>query len=251
VTVRGIIFDLGWTLVDFVGDIPTAEVQRARDLDRFIRESGFDLDGADVFASFREEMRSLWQLGRELSYEYPARLGMLRALRRYLDRPDAAHLAADALEASFASLIPQWELYPDALDTLVTLRETGYRLGCISNTDDGAHVWRIVDSCGLRPWLSPIYLSAEVGLRKPHPRLFQMVLDDWGLSPSQVVIVGDTLDADVLGAHNAGIRGIWVDRGPVNPWSQNEKSRAYILPDATVRQLAALPDLLAGDLGRG
>ncbi len=250
-TVRGIIFDLGWTLVDFIGDIPAAEAQRARDLDNFIRASGFDLDGTDVFAIFRAEMQSLWQVGRELKYEYPARLGMLRALRRYLDRPDAARLAADALEASFASLIPQWELYPDALDTLVTLREAGYRLGCISNTDDGAHVWRIVDNCGLLPWLSPIYLSAEVGLRKPHPHLFQRMLDDWELPPGQVVMVGDTLDADVLGAHNAGMRGIWVDRGPVNPWSQNEKSRAYILPDATVRQLAELPDLLFRDFGHG
>jgi FMN phosphatase YigB (HAD superfamily) len=61
---------------------------------------------------------------------------------------------------------------------------------------------------------------------------------------SEAVMVGDTLDADVLGAHNVGMQGVWVDRGPVNPWSDNEQSRAYIHPDVTIAQLAELPDWL-------
>lgn len=243
-TIRGIIFDLGWTLADFGGDIPTFEIQRAQDVAAFLHANGFDVDDAAVFAAYREEMRDLWLVGGELNYEYPARLAMLRALRRHLSHPDATRLAAGALTASFESLVRNWEPYSDTHDTLNTLRDASYRPGCISNTNDGAHVWRIVDRCGLRPWLSPIYTSEEVGLRKPHPRLFQMVLEDWELSPDEVIMVGDTLDADVLGAHNAGLRGVWVDRGPVNPWSNNEANKAHITPDATIQQLAELPDLL-------
>ena len=77
--IRGIIFDLGWTLLDFAGDIQTVEVERARDLGEFLRDNGFDLDGADVFASYREEMRALWKTGAIMNYEYPARLAMLRS----------------------------------------------------------------------------------------------------------------------------------------------------------------------------
>jgi HAD superfamily hydrolase (TIGR01662 family) len=244
VTIRGIIFDLGWTLVDFASDIPGAEPQRIRDLDSFLLENGLGLDGAAVFASYREEMRALWQAGAALNYEYPARLAMLRALRRYLDREDATRFAAAALDVSFESVVSQWQLYPDTLDTLSALRDDGYRLGCISNTNDGAHVWRIVDRCELRPWLSPIYTSQEVGLRKPHPRIFEMVLEQWRLPPDQVIMVGDTLNADVLGAHNADMHGVWIDRGLVNPWSNNEKSKTHIVPDATIQQLAELLDLL-------
>ena len=248
-TVRGIIFDLGWTLMDFKADIPLAEAQRVQDLDNFLQVNGFEFDGADVYDSYREEMRILWEAGALLNYEYPARLAMLRALRCYQDDDQAARFAAAALEISFESLVTHWHLYPDTLDTLGTLRDAGYRLGCISNTNDGAHVWRFVDRCGLRPWLSPIYLSEEVGLRKPHPRIFEMVLEQWGLSPQQVVMVGDTLDADVLGAHIVGMHGVWVDRGPVNPWSHNEESKGHIVPDATIQQLAQLPDLMAGAFG--
>ena len=58
-------------------------------------------------------------------------------------------------------------------------------------------------------------------------------------------MVGDTLNADVLGAHNVGMRGVWIDRGLVNPWSRNDESVGLIVPDATIKQLAELPDLLS------
>ncbi len=126
----------------------------------------------------------------------------------------------------------------------------GHRLGCISNTNDDTHVQHMIDRCELRSWLSPIYTSAGVGLRKPHPAIFQMLLDDWELPPNAVVMVGDALDADVLGAHNVGMRGVWVNRGSTNPWSRNEESRGHIIPDATIQQLAELPALLNGDWSR-
>lgn len=243
--IHGIIFDLGWTLVDFTGDIPSVDAQRARDVGAFLSENGFHLDGADVFDAYREEMRALWEAGTELCYEYPASLAMLRALRRYLSYENATRLTHGALAVSNDSMMPNWQLYPDTISTLTALRHSGYRLGCVSNTNDDVLVQRMLDQSGLRPWLSPIYTSAGFGLRKPHPAIFEMVLDDWGLAPEEVVIVGDTLDADVLGAHNAGMRGIWVDRGPVNPWSNNEASKDHIIPDATIERLAELPKLLS------
>jgi putative hydrolase of the HAD superfamily len=243
-TIRGVIFDLGWTLLDYTGDLSTSHIQRGIDLGHFLLEQGFDLDGAAIFANYRQEMAELWEAGRPLNYEYPARLAMLRALRRHLAPSDAAALARDALAVTFDSVVPQWKRYPDTSSTLTQLRDAGYRLGCVSNTNDDAHVQRMLDRNGLRPWLSPIYTSAEVGLRKPHPYLFETVLRDWGLPPQQVIMVGDTLDADVLGAHNVAMRGVWIDRGPVNPWSRNEGSIDRIVPDATIQQLSELPDVL-------
>ncbi len=244
-SLRGVIFDLGWTLMDFPEDIAAMEPLRARDLARFLSARGLQADGQAVFDHYREELLTLWQVGRPHHYEYPARLAMLRALRRHLPSSQASDLAADALDASFASVLPRWTLYPDTLDTLASLRDAGYRLGAISNTNDGSHVWRLVERFGLGAWLSPILLSDEVGFRKPHPRPFRIVLDQWGLSPEAVVMVGDTLNADVLGAQNLGMRGIWIDRGETNPWSQNEASKATITPDATIHRLAELPQLLA------
>ena len=69
------------------------------------------------------------------------------------------------------------------------------------------------------------------------PPLVEIQTPALGLSPAEVIMVGDTLNADVLGAHNAGMRGVWIDRGPVSPWSNNEASKAHIQPDATLQRL--------------
>ena len=247
-SIHGIIFDLGWTLVDFTGEISAMEVERARDLGDFLSGNGLELDSAAVFGAYRKEMHTLWEVGGELNYEYPASLAMLRALRHFLSHADAARLAHGALGASFESLIPLWQPYPDTISTLTALRGAGYRLGCISNTNDDTHVQHMIDRANLRSWLLPIYTSAGVGLRKPHPGIFHMLLGDWAFPHSEVIMVGDTLNADVLGAHNGGMRGIWIDRGRTNPWSNNEGSR-HMVPDATIKQLAELPGLLDGDWG--
>jgi putative hydrolase of the HAD superfamily len=191
-------------------------------------------------------MQALWQVGGLLNYEYPARLAMLRALRRHLPRGDAAQQARNVLVASFECLIPRWRPYRDMFDTLHRLRRAGYRLGCISNTNDGTHVQRLVARFDLRRWLAPVLTSEEIGFRKPHPYIFDIVLSAWKLPAQDVIMVGDTLDADILGAHNAGMRGIWIERVPGSPWSNNNEGENTVVPDATIAQLSELPELLAG-----
>jgi putative hydrolase of the HAD superfamily len=244
--IKGIIFDLGWTLIDFDKDVPTAVENCAKDLDGFFRKNGFELDCKAVFDDYFQEVRVLWRAGDAFLYEYPASLAMLRALRRHVTEPDAARLTAGVMRHGFGSIIASWQLFPDVLDTLAALRDAGYRLGCVSNINDG-HVMRsVVEREKLHDWLWPIYLSEDVGLRKPHPRLFQLVLDDWGLRPEQVAMVGDNRKTDIQGAHHAGLRGIWLDRDVDHPWRRVEGDAGDIIPDATIKQLSELPGLLAG-----
>ncbi|HVU70859.1 MAG TPA: HAD family hydrolase [Ktedonobacteraceae bacterium] len=55
--------------------------------------------------------------------------------------------------------------------------------------------------------------SEEVGFIKPDPRIFQAALERSGCRAEEVVMVGDSWKADVLGARQAGIRAIWFNRG--------------------------------------
>jgi HAD superfamily hydrolase (TIGR01493 family) len=147
-----------------------------------------------------------------------------------------------ALAATFAYGETLWRPFLDVYRTLDTLATRGYRLGLISNARDAGNVDRLIDNAQLRPWFDPILISANVGVRKPNPRIFKIVLDQWRLPPDQVVMVGDMLGADVLGAHNAGLRGIWAtmqaERGA------NEAHADTIVPDATITALSELPGIL-------
>jgi putative hydrolase of the HAD superfamily len=94
-------------------------------------------------------------------------------------------------------------------------------------------------------------ISAEIGVGKPDPRIFEAALAGLDLAPEDAAMVGDSLARDVAGAHAAGLRAIWIDRGT----GENVPTPAPV-PDAritTLREvrpaLAALPPGVASPPG--
>jgi putative hydrolase of the HAD superfamily len=66
--------------------------------------------------------------------------------------------------------------------------------------------------CGLDRHIDALIVSEEVGVSKPHPRIFEVALDRVGVSAQDAVMIGDSWSADVAGALAAGIRPIWFNR---------------------------------------
>ncbi len=146
-----------------------------------------------------------------------------------------------ALDAMYSITQQNWYLENDAIPTLNTLREAGYRLGLISNTSDDNNVQQLVDRCELRPYFDIILTSAGCGIRKPDERIFQLALDFFGLPPEQTAMVGDTLEADILGANRLGTYSIWITRRAQVP----EEGELKIQPQAIITALDQVPGLLA------
>ncbi len=146
-----------------------------------------------------------------------------------------------ALAAMYAVTQKNWYLEQDAISTLETLKNRGYQLGLISNTSDDKNVQGIVDRWGLRNFFKTIVTSAALGFRKPDPRIFQVALEHFQLPPESAAMVGDLLDADVLGANLSGIYSIWITRRAHLPGDGDLE----IQPQAVVPALLQIPDLLA------
>ncbi|MFN3929193.1 MAG: HAD family hydrolase, partial [Thermoflexus sp.] len=104
---------------------------------------------------------------------------------------------------------------------------------------DVDHSWRLIDRFGLRRYFDPIVISAAVGWRKPHPALFLRIAEAWALPPQAIAVVGDLLEADIRGAHLAGMRGIWaaMSGGSLPPSS-------HIRPDAMIHSLSEIVAVL-------
>jgi putative hydrolase of the HAD superfamily len=134
-----------------------------------------------------------------------------------------------------------WYLETDTIPTLKTLRAHGYRLGMVSNTSDDKNVQQLVDRWELRPFFEKIVTSAGCGFRKPDQRIFRLVLDHFGVPPEQVAMVGDSPEADILGANQLGIYSIWITRRASPP----EEGELSIQPQAVIPTLDLLPGLLA------
>jgi putative hydrolase of the HAD superfamily len=84
--------------------------------------------------------------------------------------------------------------------------------------------------CGLDRFVDELVVSEETRVSKPDPRIFQIALDRLGRRANEVVMVGDSWAADVIGARAAGIKAIWF----------NPERRPSPEPDAGVIELHSL-----------
>ena len=67
----------------------------------------------------------------------------------------------------------------------------------------------VLQEFGLDGLFSQIIESAVVGVRKPDPRIFTLGVEALGLNPSEVIVVGDSIDKDIIPATKAGCQTVW------------------------------------------
>ncbi len=235
-----LLFDLGSTLLYSKAPWPPIFQEADRAMSAVLQQAGIvftDEIFDEAFGSFLD------------SYYAERGEGVIEkttgvALRQFLARLGFPSVSEEviraALDAMYAVTQQNWYLEDDALITLEMLRRKGYRLGLISNTSDDKNVQQLIDRHGLRPYFEYIVTSARCGIRKPDGRIFQMALDHFGARPEAAAMVGDTLEADILGANQMGIYSIWITRRSTLP----EEGELPIQPQAVVASLAQLPPLL-------
>jgi HAD superfamily hydrolase (TIGR01662 family) len=240
--IKGIIFDLGFTLLRFTGDWETVTRAGAEAMaDWYFKKRHIKLDGPGLVEAFLLERKLASERARQSHTEIVAQESLRAALKQIEAPASADALAEQAIKVYFGPEEIAWQPYPDTTTTLKQLHRQGYRLGLFSNATDDPLIQRLVNQTGVRPWLSPTFSSAGWGWRKPRPEPFQLIAKRWGLAPEEVVMIGDTLEADILGAHNAGMHSILVT---MNEAPSNDQNR-HIQPTAAAEQLSDLPEMIA------
>jgi putative hydrolase of the HAD superfamily len=234
-----IFFDLGSTLI-YAKD-PWAEFFRLGDaaLLRVLRNAGIPLAGETFHAGNATFIDRYYAHYMPTDTAERTAFSVLRdilAEKGHRSVPDPVLSAA--LKALYAVTNRNWYAEDDALPTLAALRDSGYRLGLISNTSDDAHVQALVDRNGFRPHLEFVLTSAGFGIRKPDRRIFEAALAHFRVPPSAAAMVGDMPEADVLGANGIGMYSIWITRRAASG------PDPAIAPQATVAALHEIPPLL-------
>ena len=102
-------------------------------------------------------------------------------------------------------------LVPEAKEMLDILRTKGYRLFAASNSF-GHLQRRRLERAGILPYFEDTYISMDIGYDKPDIRFFQEALRRCGLQPNEVLMIGDSMTTDILGAQAAGIEALFFDR---------------------------------------
>ena len=125
------------------------------------------------------------------------------------------------------------DLYPDAIGAIQALKAAGYRLAITANQPARRHAE--LTALGIR--VDAMAMSDAMGVAKPDPAFFARTIELLGSpQPSAVAYVGDRVDNDVEPSAAAGMRAVWIRRGPWGFLHEDRGGRAHLV----VRTLAEL-----------
>jgi len=236
--IKVVIFDYGNTLVFEVVDWDASEHKGAEYAFEKLAELGIVIDRT----LFVERLTTARKQNREMARETLVEISALETLDEVvhsftdgkLSRSELAMLEDAFFRKEFQRIRP----LPNAEEVLRQLSYEGFKLGLISNATSGNAVRLVLQEHHLLHWFQASAISSDVGFRKPKSEIFQYMLQALNVEANEAIMVGDSIDTDVLGARNAGLRSIWLDVVATDSVSDSVK------PDAVAGSLKDVLDIV-------
>lgn len=225
--VRAVLLDFYCTLVDLSGPV------RSRGLDAFARRLGLSLGSGELYRRYTEMVSAEPHDDSDASGFVSYRESWLAAGRRLLapfGRESAAGQFADAYADMHATAV----VFPEVPDALRALARH-VPAAVVANADHD-YLMRCLHRNGLR--FEVLVDSETARCYKPDSRIFQRACGALSVPVSEAVMAGDTPETDIRGAHQAGLRAVWLNRGH-RQWPGN-----LARPDAVIENLGQFPGVL-------
>lgn len=178
-----------------------------------------------------QRMEKTWLTGREIVPAEQVRLYLEILFARKLPKNLPENELLQAYLEPILSHPPL--LMPGGKKTLTALRKKGWKLGLISNTGrtSGAYLRRVLQKRRVFDLFDAFSFSDELGVRKPHPAIFEKTMRDLKTGVKDSYHLGDSWEADVSGAQKAGLKPLWFCRNGEVP------------PDPAVRRIRNWPEM--------
>lgn len=204
---QAILFDVGNSIIREIRHEPRdgfARLLKFFEIPPIVEADEFLEWACGVYAEMRRHHES------DLPIEVPLRpLFRLLVERFGMD----CQLAPDDLELEFWKGLSTFVAEPGVADVLESLNDQGMPVGAISNSMFSARPIECeLDQHGLLGPFRFVMSSADYGVQKPHPAIFETALTKLGLQSQEVWFIGDSYSKDVLGAIRSGLRPVWYNR---------------------------------------
>lgn len=195
----------------------------------------------DVLGERLEPLTALWR-EKQLQYTW------LRAVQGR--HADFWQVTADALDYAFAALglddptlrerlmalYLTLDPFPEVPGVLARLKQAGMKTAILSNGTPRM-LRAAVESAGLADLIDEVLSVEDVGVYKPHPKVYQLAVDRLRLPPSAIAFQSSNA-WDAYAASSFGMKVVWCNR------YRQPRERLPGAPDREVRSLAALPALV-------
>jgi putative hydrolase of the HAD superfamily len=204
---KHIFFDLDHTLWDFEANARATLESLYADLELATRGvNDFEL----FYRNYLVHNEKLWERYRK-GYIKQDELRVKRMWLSLLDFKIADDLLSKQLSTRFMDLLPtRTILFPGTKEILQYLTDKGYALHLITNGFEKTQHSKLKHS-GLNIFFKEVITSEGSNSLKPNKEIFQYALRKSGATLTESIMIGDTLEVDILGAKNAGMDQIFVN----------------------------------------
>jgi len=216
--VQAVVFDLDGTLLD-----------RRRSFERFVRVQWERFAGVLDAVDREQYVQVLIERDRD---GYAPRKELFGGMLGQFNLPSG--LAEELLNDYRDGFPRACLLFPDAAQTLSSLRASHLKLGLITNGSVRMQS-RKLECLALSPIFDTVLISDAEGISKPDRQIFHRALERLGVHPRQAVFVGDHPEVDIAGARAAGMLAVW---------RRDSRVSQIVEADAVIEELGDLLSLL-------
>jgi HAD superfamily hydrolase (TIGR01662 family) len=213
---QAVFLDLGDTLVHMSRPWDDVFHANLEALYKYVAKLGPELDYDRFASTFVKVFEDASASADVYKVEIPIEDIIGKVLRKSRLEVIGVDLVHDAMTEFFGPEVDAWQVYPDTVEALTTLRNEGLKMGVISNAKGDWAVREILRRNDLNKYFDVVVTSAAMRIRKPRPEIFVRALTDLNVKAPDAAFVGDSIEADVTGARNVGMRPIHVRRRPID-----------------------------------
>lgn len=221
------LFDFDDTLVDY----PQNEREA---LQKLIDEEGIEQEFDPILIDYKDINHKLWKQyeKHEVTVEDIRRIRFEKLKEKYNLPSEIEQLSERYLEYFRMTA----KLTEGALALLELLKKERKTIVILTNGFTDTQEARIQNT-GIDKYIDRLITSEQIGYAKPHNAMYEEVLNYYGESKESIIMVGDNLSSDILGANKLGIPTIHITNGKDHQYTQ-------IKPDLAVSDLVELIDLI-------
>lgn len=220
--IKALYFDLDHTLWDF-------EANSALAFKSLFQEYDVALDLQQFLAVYIPNNNVYWKLYRQGKIDKETlRFERLKTVFDTLNYP-ATHALIDDLSDAYIQVLPEYNTLFDGAIELLTALQPHYALHVITNGFQDVQYFKMKNS-GLLPFFETVTDSSSVGVKKPDPKIFEHALRVGQVAPSEAIMIGDNLEADIEGALATGMHAVhFMPLEKINPTHYTEIEKLHEL----------------------
>ncbi len=229
---KAVLFDLGHTLIDYYCDWQRPESDGISRIHALISSASANPPPKEEFAQYLSGVLAEGRRMRDSEFiEIPLTKVMRDCLERY--GCDTDGLLNETLDIFYGVLLEDRDLVEGAPELLARLKDKGYTIGLVSDVAWGLpseYPLKDIRHYGMEDYFDDFVFSTDVGIRKPHPRMFKIALSNLNATADEAVFIGNNPFCDIKGAKGVGMKAI-LKRSSFCPGCHE------VTPDSTVSAL--------------